>query len=66
MKTPVLTDPVGIKEVAERLGVQRGTVDQWLQRELMPPADCLIGGRPAWSWPTIEKWARDTHRLNGG
>lgn len=55
--------PVGIPEIAERLGVGRPTVDQWIQRELLPPRDWTVGGRPAWNWPTIRNWAQATGRL---
>lgn len=54
--------PVGIIEIAERLGVKRATVDQWGQRGLLPPADWTVGGRPAWNWPTIRQWAVDSYR----
>ena len=54
---------VGIPEIAERLGVARATVDQWKWRGVLPPARWTVGGRPAWSWSEIQKWARDTHRL---
>ena len=50
-------DPVGLKEIAERLGVRRGTVDIWHHRGLLPAPKWTVGGRPAWSWRTIEKWA---------
>lgn len=56
-------DPVGIKEIAERLGVKRTTVDRWLQRKLMPPPTWQIGGRPAWEWDDVEQWAIRTGRL---
>lgn len=56
-------DPVGIVEIAERLKVKRATVDQWLQRELLPEASWRVGGRPAWPWQTIHDWADATGRL---
>lgn len=58
---PIL--PVGIPEIAERLGVKRATVDQWIQRGLMPPPDWTVGGRPAWNWAAIHRWAEETGRL---
>lgn len=58
-----MPDPVGIKEIAERLGVKRQTVDVWLQRRLLPDATWIVGGRPAWNWSEIERWARKTGRL---
>jgi hypothetical protein len=58
-------DPVGAVEIAERLGVQRATVDMWRQRPstAFPPARWTIGARPAWNWPEIEAWARHSGRL---
>lgn len=54
--------PVGILEIAEKLGVKRATVDQWLQRDLLPAPDWTVGGRPAWNWPAIRRWAIKTGR----
>jgi predicted DNA-binding transcriptional regulator AlpA len=55
--------PVGISEIAVKLGVKRATVDQWLQRRLLPPPDWTVGGRPAWNWPTVRRWAEETGRI---
>jgi predicted DNA-binding transcriptional regulator AlpA len=55
--------PVGTVEIAQRLGVQRTTVDQWRQRKLLPEPDWTVGGRPAWRLGTILAWARETGRL---
>lgn len=56
-------DPVGLVEIAQRLGVTRATADQWRVRGVLPAPDWTVGGRPAWDWPTIEAWARATGRL---
>lgn len=61
--TVVVDEPVGATEIAARLGVTRPTVDQWGQRRLLPGPDWTVGGRPAWRWSTIERWARETGRL---
>jgi hypothetical protein len=58
-------DVVGEREIAGRLGVQSNTVHIWRKRGLLPPADWTVSGGPAWSWATIEKWARTTGRLGG-
>lgn len=56
-------DVVGLAEIAERLGVQRRTVDRWRERGVLPDPTWTVGGRPAWEWSTIEAWARATGRL---
>lgn len=53
-------EPVGLAGIAERLGVQRGTVDQWRQRGVLPKED---GDGPSWRWSTIHEWADSTGRL---
>jgi predicted DNA-binding transcriptional regulator AlpA len=55
--------PVGIPEIAVRLGVRRGTVDQWQWRRLLPPPKWTVGGRPCWELGDIEEWATATGRL---
>lgn len=52
-------DPVGAVEIAARLGVSRRTVDQWRQRDLgFPEPRWRVGGRPAWNFDDVEKWAK--------
>lgn len=55
-------DPVGIAEIAERLGVKRPTVDIWRTRGVLPDPRWEVGGRPAWNWPDVLAWARATNR----
>jgi len=57
-------DPVGLAEIAERLGVPRRNVDRWRERGVLPAPRWTVGGRPAWDWPEIEEWARATGRLS--
>ena len=60
-------DPVGIPEIAERLGVVRGTVDIWRQRhDSFPAPTWTVGGRPCWRWADIARWARQTGRIRAG
>ena len=63
-------EPVGITEIAERLGVARSTVDQWRYRSLrgelpepMPDERWTVSGSPAWNWADVERWAKRTGRL---
>ena len=59
-------DPVGMVEIGERLGARRQTVAQWHYRGLLPPSRWTVSGYPAWNWPDIERWARDTGRMPEG
>ncbi len=56
-------DLVGEKEIADRLGVQTGTVHQWRKRDLLPEPMAEVSGVPVWEWSTIDGWARATGRL---
>ena len=58
-----LDAPVGIAEVADRLGVERDTADHWRVRSVLPAPNWTVGGRPAWPWKVIEEWAARTGRL---
>lgn len=55
--------PVGLQEIAELLGVTRSAVDGWRSRGVLPAPEWTVGGRPAWSRGSIERWARETGRL---
>lgn len=55
-------DPVGIAEIADRLGVKRQTAVMWNYRKLLPAARWTVSGQPAWDWPDIQKWAEATGR----
>lgn len=61
--TAVREDPLGPQEIAELLGVQRATVDQWAARGRLCEPDMRVSGRPLWWKTTIEDWARATGRL---
>lgn len=59
-------EPVGLAEIAGRLGVTRKTADQWRPRGLLPkPEPTTVGGRPWWRWGTIRDWAQATGRAAG-
>ena len=59
--------PVGTVEIAQRMGVVRGTVDQWRARAVGFPAPrWSVGNRPAWSWTEVEAWAKSTGRTARG
>jgi hypothetical protein len=56
-------DPVGLAEIADRLGVKRQTAAVWRTRKVLPEPSWTVSGAPAWNWPDIEAWARSTGRL---
>jgi hypothetical protein len=60
-------EPVGLEEIAARLGVKRVTADTWRTRKKLPAATWpRVGGRPAWRWQVIRDWAIETGRYPGG
>ncbi len=54
--------PLGLAEIATRLGRARATVDGWRSEGLLPTPDGTVGGRPAWWESTIDTWAERTGR----
>lgn len=59
--------PVGITEIAERLGVPRPTVDTWRYRDKLPASRWRVGGRPAWCWRCdISPWAERYGKQRAG
>lgn len=59
------TDPVGVLEIADRLGVKDRSVHKMIQRAVMPKPDHdSVNGSRAWEWRTILWWAGETKRLN--
>lgn len=54
-------DPVGVLEIAKRLGVRDRTVHMWLYRQIVPAPDYeSVNGCRAWEWETVLKWAGET------
>jgi hypothetical protein len=60
-----MSEPVGQKEIAARLGVDESTVQKWQTRSVLPAQTWAVGGRPAWKWGVIREWAARTGRLHG-
>ena len=57
-------DLVGAAEIAERLGLaQVQTVHTWRRRyEDFPEPVARLKQALIWSWPDVDRWARDTGR----
>jgi len=62
-------EPVGLVEIAARLGVKRGTANMWHYRSTrgelphpMPEPQWTVSGQPAWNWPAVQRWAKSTGR----
>lgn len=54
-------DPVGVLEIAQRLGVRDRTVHMWLYRQIVPEPDYeSVNGCRAWEWSTVLEWAGET------
>lgn len=56
-------DPVGVADIADRLGVKRQTVALWNMKKRLPPPDWQLRSGPLWHWPRVKKWAKDAGKL---
>ena len=57
-------DPVGVLEMATRLGIQDRSVHMIRRRGQLPRPDYeQVNGSRAWEWSTILWWAGETDRL---
>ena len=63
----VTADPVGVADIAARMGVRSKTVSMWRYRGLLPDPRWRVSGQPVWDWlEDVAPWARETGRLDGG
>jgi hypothetical protein len=59
-----MSQPLGLPEIADMLGVEERTVQQWIRRDLLPdPTYKGVNGSPAWERDLILRWAGDSGRL---
>ena len=59
----VPVEPVGVVDIARRLGVRQQTVAMWRYRGLLPDPRWSVSNQPAWDWQDIRRWAESTGRL---
>ena len=68
------SEVVGVREIAERLGMRRETVSMWVtrgwpkgDRSAKPPKPPTtvgtVSGQVAYRWVDVERWAKATGRL---
>ena len=50
---------LGTAELAERLGVSRELVSQWLKRGKLPEPDERLAMGPVWRESTISRWEEE-------
>jgi hypothetical protein len=63
--SPCACEPVGLKQMAGRLSVQRETAVRWNYRHLLPPPQWRVSRDPAWCWPhQIVPWAERKGKLS--
>ncbi|MDA8332281.1 MAG: hypothetical protein M0027_13995 [Candidatus Dormibacteraeota bacterium] len=55
-------EPLSTLEIAERLGIQPGTLHSWRQRGVFPAPDRVLSKTPIWFTSTVEAWARTAER----
>jgi hypothetical protein len=64
MTAVTAAEPVGLLEIAERLGIQHNTLKVMRFRDQLPPPRWTVSRAPAWDWNLdILPWAEETGRL---
>jgi len=62
----VMNDPIGIAEIAERLGARPVTVRLWKSSGTgFPLPTGTVSGQPVWSWLDVFEWAEANGKLRG-
>lgn len=58
-----VSDLVGVAEIAQRIGVEVGTVQSWRRRhDDFPEPIARLSAGLVWAWPDVDDWARATGR----
>jgi predicted DNA-binding transcriptional regulator AlpA len=58
------TELVVAADVAERLGISRARVSVLASRSDFPRPIGRLGRSDVWRWASVERWARETGRLD--
>ena len=66
MRIDSRTELVIAADIAERLRISRARVSVLTSRSDFPRAVGRLGRSEVWRWASIERWARETRRLNPG
>jgi prophage regulatory protein len=57
------TELVAAADIADRLGISRARVSVLASRSDFPRPIGRLGRSDVWRWPSVERWARETGRL---
>ena len=57
-----LSDPVGMREISDRLGYPETSVRQWQARRLLPAHAEMKSTPLVWDWVDVLRWAHGTGR----
>jgi prophage regulatory protein len=58
------TELVVAADIAERLGISRARVSVLASRSDFPRPVGRLGRSAVWRWASVERWARETRRLD--
>jgi predicted DNA-binding transcriptional regulator AlpA len=64
MRLDARTDLVIAADIAERLQISRARVSVLAGRSDFPRPVGRLGRSDVWRWASVERWARETRRLN--
>ncbi len=63
MRVDARTELVVAADIAERLGISRARVSVLASRSDFPRPLGRLGRSEVWRWTSVERWARETGRL---
>jgi predicted DNA-binding transcriptional regulator AlpA len=64
MRVDARTELVIAADIANRLGISRARVSVLASRSDFPRPVGRLGRSDVWRWASVERWARDTRRLD--